>query len=791
MSGILELHKESASQAAKIARIHIKKMKRAPGFGEPMIGTIYPLLEPGGEENLFFDVKLIDKEGKDHGYIIVCLSQAYPPIITFTTAGPSLVEMLDQKVGCRSFIPVFYTPVFSVAEDDQGTFLTSIGSQPIFPVDKNKKRHGNGTPFSKQYANFKTTFLKYRTVELKNLKEHVAKNWKSILADSGQKSDSGDSVYIDEEDVPENDYLPFAAAHRQSLPRYHQIPPTTGVNQEVFYSGCGACAWMCLIGYHDTVRTADLLRGTHRGNGFWYEDYQDKVMMALSKHLDTFDSDNGGAVRGLKMKRGYSFIEEYLKHDIINQEMVLLRSGKSLDVIKKYMELYEVPSVIAIAGHYLIAYLVLYDLGENEDHYLRVFTGWYSTYECDQYISSSQLKGVWTLQGIQERTEVELPWTSPDVPAFTETVNGLVMAFRDDNGDVVLALSENGKDFEEKNRFTSSGTSAPSTLTFTNKYLYLAWSEADFDPKKGPLHLKKIALHNMKDEDLPAPRAPDEDADLTPAIAVCKGHLYMVWRSKKFYGVTNLLRTSLENLDRSGRPWPSDLGETLDTAYWKALPIQIVNRPSLIATGYWLYLGYRRPMSGPYEFNLDGLVSRVACIHPDGHIDPSELPMRNDPDTMSGCSLTAMMHKCNVPYCESDITIVPFCYEPSPPAGHRYERYSTQNGEISRFRMKYPGDLVETAEDVARRAAGEQPSQRHWRKVLVSEEQYWPLNIDAKHDVVLGYYVNMKIGPCLFTAWNDASGKIRIRYHSIDRWMKPLSYEGWPLDDAAWPDVFF
>ncbi|MBN1267779.1 MAG: hypothetical protein JXA25_19975 [Anaerolineales bacterium] len=770
--------------AANIARIHLLKMRGVPEFAGLDIGTINTLKDPGSGKDLFFDVKLTGPEREDSGYILVCISRDYPPVITFSSDGPSLVEQLEKKAGERSFVPVFYTAMFVVAEEKSGAYLADYGIYPELPVKKKWGKKELEAPFEKLYPDFKRSFLKYRAVELEHMKPFVSRNWDSIDACFKGDGTVETAGYIDESNVPENDYLAYGAAHNRSIPSFTQIPPRTGVNERRFYSGCGACAWMCLIGYHDNVFTSDVLRGSDLGDSTDRVGYQDKVMMELSKHLGTCWCFGMGSTPEGYMDRGYAFVEDYLGHTCRNTDFTNRRGDAALDIVLKYLDEYKVASVISMPGHALIAYQLLYDQGESEDHYLRVYNGDGSGRGNDPYISFSQLKGAWSMEAIEPRTHVTLPWASPDVPAFADAGDYLAVAFRAENGDIVLATSEDGEQFEIGKRYPGSGKSAPSLINYADKYLYLAWSDEQSDPTRGPLRLKQIAIHNLAETDLPAPRAPDEDADQTPAIAILRRRnyidrrIYMVWRSKAVYGITNIACTDLDLLGRTGRPWVAQLGDTDGTACWKALQLQILSRPSLVSDLYYLYLGYKRQAREGDEYTDDGLVSRVARMDYQGTVIENEYPDFTSLEGKSGCSLTAFRF---VRVEGGEKEILPFSYDPAGSREYEYRFYSTDTGVIEHTWLRSVW-IEDDSSDTGSRSLINH---------LKSEEIHWPPGISGKQGVVLGTFVGMTIGPCLFSAWNDENGRINIRYHSIDDMFFRIPDEGWPLEDAAWPDEMF
>jgi hypothetical protein len=491
-----------------------------------------------------------------------------------------------------------------------------------------------------------------------------------------------------------------------------------------------------------------------------------------------------GSIPEGNMDRGYTFVETYLGHTCRNTEFTNRRGDPALDIVRRYLDEYKVASAITIPRHALIAYELLYDRGENEDHYLRVYNGGGGSRSSDPYISFSQLKGAWSMEGIDTRTHVTLPWASPDVPAFADAGSYLAMAFRAEDGDIVLATSQDGEQFEIRKRYSSSGKSAPSLINYASKYLYLAWSDEQPDPTRGPLRLKQIAIHNLAETDLPVPRASDEDADQTPAITIfrrrnyIRRRIYIAWRSKAVYGITNLACTDLDLLGGTGRPWVAQLGDSDGEAWWKALPFQILSRPSLVSDLDYLYLGYKRQAREGDEYTDDGLVSRVARMDYRGNVIENGHPDSVSLDGKSGCAITAFLYRMAD---EEEKEILPFSYDPAGSRECVYRFYSTKTGVIEHFwyrSMRIDDDSSDS-------------SSRTYINILESKEIHWPPGISGKYGVVLGTYVGMKIGPCMFSAWNDENGRISIRYHSIDDMFFRIPDEGWPLEDSAWPEEIF
>lgn len=744
MIKLSSVKKEILGEVKTIAKIHLNKFANVGDFGTPSIGRIYPLLNPKGEIGFFFEIKLTSADLVDHGFMVISTSRDYPPVLIFSPRGLTHVEELRRRVGHWNFNPVFYTPFYFVAEDDKRNKLAEFGMQPIsFGSKRSRKKSSHpSTTRNKSYRLFMAWFLKQHNIVSPKHKELIQKAWDRLKKKISSIFDSGDSPYIDTPDVPLNNYQIVTALHYEMIPSYIQIPSNTGVNDKDFPSGCVACAWMCLYGYHDNTYALDLLRGTHEENPSPHQEYPDKVMMALSKYLGThaheYNGTQGGEVYEEDVRKGYDFIAHYLLHSYTNSCFTREDEMAAFQVVYDFLCRFCVPSVIAIENHVLIAYEVWANLNDySEEHYLKVYDGG-GNY--DQYIPFEELKGAWTLQQIDTATHVRLErldWHSQDVPAIADIGDKILIAFRTGIGKIQIGYSCNGKDFVKMKILEAEGTSAPALVSDNKNSVYIAWFNSMAPRNKSRLNLLKMSFDGQVEE-LPAPQAPREDSNLTPSIAILKGNLYCVWKSMVNHGEVNCVYVPLDNLERSGAPWPVHSLDSRNGAYWKVLPIIINSRTSLTTDGNFLYLGYETPGDQWWERK-----EKVAVVRPDGNLVMFRL------GTQDICEYEAGSHV--------------HCFQNAIYS-------SSAQGTIYEDALSWQGG--------------------YGYYELIRIKQYWPEGVGSQKGVSLGSFNKMKIGPCLVSVWID-DREINLQYHSVDRNVFRLSYDGWPLANTAWPNGFF
>jgi hypothetical protein len=742
------ISKSLMQKVTQLAEIHMKRFEAEPDFGNSRISKVYPLLDIRGRRDTLFEVKFSTPDEPDHGYVIVSTSEDYLPVLKFAFHGLTNIERLKSKVGNWAFNPVYFTPLYLVAEDDRGRYITAIGSPPVDLRDKGKssgpKQGRESRTANASYESFKQQFLKRTFPVPKERKTLIKKAWARIKK----------SPFIDPNDIPAHNYQTVTAKNYESIPRYYQLLENEGANTHDFATGCVANAWMGLIGYFDNTTTPDVLRGTHSGNSYSLNDYQERVMVALSEYLGTYQGDeeppygHAGLVDWEHTKKGYDFIKTYLKRDI-GYSAAKKESGMPvLQIIYDYLCSYETPSVAGInlggdVGHAVIAYEVKANWDDaSEDHFVRVYTGdrddSLRSFAEDPYIAFEDLYEVCALSWIDTGTEVPLPWKSLNVPAFGDLGGRLVMAFRMDTGHIGLAYSSDGKNFQLTSDIISNGKGAPSIAVEPGgKYFYVAWSDQTGAPAQPRLRLAKISPNNQVEE-LPAPPAPESDGGVSPSIALLSGNLYYLWPSQYYFGMTNIACSPVDALERSGRPWPSsvDASYVPRGAFWKALPIGMIGQPSLVSDGDFLYCGYVTYTGYDFEARIAGMFSSGDVI-----LDKDFFKVSRD----AGVSL-CFFNPTRTIYAsiDSEIQWVWKRFPPNPPASWCLESKA----------ILFP--YIETG---------------------------------SIERVVLGSYESMNIGPCLLSAWVGSDEYLHIRYHSEDRPNGAhLDYTGWPLNGSAWPD---
>jgi hypothetical protein len=403
--------------------------------------------------------------------------------------------------------------------------------------------------------------------------------------------------------------------------------------------------------------------------------------------------------------------------------------------------------------------------GDNltlSDHYLKVYWGWGAGYN-DVYIPYDLVSnGYWTLSRIDQISEINTGvQTSLEhtQPAFVDLGDRVIMGLRTSPDELSFYRTVDGRNFDLAFKIPAPGHNAPSlALEPSHKYLYVAWSQEDES-----LALAKVDLppgHEGSFTMLKAPQDPNigmpypGEGLASPAITIHKGKLYYVWGG-------NIAYTPLDWLERYGRPWPSELDQTLTISGEKSCWViwdmtgsvgspGSIDEPSLVSDGCYLYVGSNRHSVGHKVTVLDDNGSIV--IGSSG--SPLEAP--------SGQHLCYFRNRL---YSSTD---GPIC--------EIYIAQSCIGGGMGRMG---PG------------GTGGQPVQLVPNR-LDSKEILWPYDINAQY-VVLGSAQrfdltnglgNGNLGPCLFSSWIDDSGTVKIRYHSIESLESrgnPLDYSGWIL----------
>lgn len=738
-----EIHRK----AFAIAQIHLSRFHHRIDFRNAAIQIIYPLLDPSGKEGVFFEAKFSSPEKPDNGFAIISVSKNYLPIIMFTFEGITIIEGLRKKIGHRNFNTVFYSPSYIVAEDFDGKILESYGHRP--PVMCTRKdlspKHFRGLD---EYGSFKKCFLLQREIYLKKTKGTFKNSWKLIdeILSQGASSGQPSDYPSDSSSLPPHNYEEILADHFESIPHYDQIDPNVGANQDHdFHSGCGATAWMGLVGYYDNSITPDLLRGTHWAIGPDSNSYQDHIMVSLSEALGTQEDGDEGKVRFNHMHRGFGFIKGTLNHPIEDEEYD--EGASSIETLQKVYDnlcFYGVPSIVALPDHFVVAYGALMNLdGADEeyfttsDHYLKVNWGWGPS-NSDVYIPYELANnGYWTLRRINSISEVNTGITTTiynTKPIFVDLGSRILMGLRTDHEKISFYRSDNGQDFTLSFEIPSNGKSAPSfALEPGGKYLYIAWNQSD-----NSLSLAKLAIYSNHEGPLKILKAPPDDTPTSgPAIAVHKGKLYYVWGGYIAY-------TPVDWFERYGNVWPEECfhsrvvdGQESRWLIWDMYgnfgsPGSITD-PCLISDGINLYLGTNR--------NVDNKEYTVTMLDDSGNIK---------------FGATGLMMEC-----ESGPNL---CY-------YRNFIYSCSEGTICY--------LTFSSRPVPGRPFIQELTS------LNSTETLWPYEVDyravtlgssQRFDVNSGHGTG-NLGPCLFSGWIE-DYTVRIRYHSIEHGT-PLDYTGW------------
>jgi hypothetical protein len=172
----------------RIAELHLRKFQRHFKQTPRQIGKIFPCIEPFKDEPTLFEVALQDRSGRENGYIWVSLTEQFPPVPKFSFTGITAYQQLKLKIGSGDFVPVVFTPLYMVAEDNNGNLLAEYGERPSVhaPLIKGAKRF--------DYHIFKKCFLDQKAKKLDHLTVGVAHKWKKILKRDVEKIEDTSEV---------------------------------------------------------------------------------------------------------------------------------------------------------------------------------------------------------------------------------------------------------------------------------------------------------------------------------------------------------------------------------------------------------------------------------------------------------------------------------------------------------------------------------------------------------------------------------------------------------------------
>jgi hypothetical protein len=742
---------EAHKQAYSVARLHLARFRNRPNFMGVSIRNIYPLLDHKGEQGTFFEVVFCSEGHNNHGFAIISISRDYPPIGVFSFEGIAPRDYFTSRLGHRKFDVALYGTFYLVAEDDDGRPIATLGDRP--PVLCTKEHiHSEHLKGLSPHQIFKKCYGVHHRAFLERTKGTFDGAWK--LADrarqGGESSGEPSDYPSTETDLPPHNYQEILAKHWELMPHYRQLAPNEGANRDHdFSSGCGATAWMNLIGYYDNTITPDLLRGNYDGLSGdvtgGASAYKDNVLVALSEYIGVHADGDEGKEDWDDMFKGFDFIKARLHHDCeANFSGPGLSKEQILETVYSYLCLPGVPSIVALPDHYVVAYGVMMnqdDASDGElstsDHYLRVNWGAGSSSFGDVFIPYDLAdKGVWTLSRIDTSSEITVEGEFSRVPTFVDLGRSLMMGSRSQRY-INFHQSQEGRFFNYRFCIESIGTSNPSfAVEPSRKYLYVAWSDGD-----GSLGLAKMDIHGASAGSLKMLQAPpDQSAQSGPAIAVQKGRLYYVWGG-------NIASIPLDWLDRyAGNIWPSGPGETHEIeggqSEWRIWDMYgsigspgSFDQPTLISHFDRLYLGTSGVLDNQF-------VSMVSLLDDHGNVilNNSRVPV----ETKCGhhlCSFGGSLYGSN------DSTVFKIQSSPEPSWGQ---------------------------------------SPNPW---LHSTAFLWPYGIDAK-SVVLGSFGTVKLhevqhemvnmGPCLFSSWLDSNQVVHIRYHSVYTWPE-LDMTGWIL----------
>lgn len=335
----------------------------------------------------------------------------------------------------------------------------------------------------------------------------------------------------------------------------------------------------------------------------------------------------------------------------------------------------------------------------------------------DPYITYELIDdGAWTLEKINTNHQVRLNYQSLTTPVTIELGNPqnnteLVIAIRLPSENIGLLYSQDGKNFDLRYEIPATGQTPPSLAVegYRNDP-YIAWKEAG-----GRLKLAQIYPKGNQVIELSAPLDLSGFGNVGPVIQVFKSKLFYIWDN-------NITYTNIQNLGRSGRPWPTEYGyHDYNDSYLSSLGLVIPNQtPCFISDGNKLYFAYYMRRS----YALAGDEMLIFRLKNDGDL-------YYFPDNSGN-----IVHpsKRNLLYSRNLL-------------------FGTTEGEISELSRSTNNPEIET--------------------------KYYPL-AGLCNRVNLGIFSSYEIGPSVFSIYLDYNNDIYIMYHSIDSLMSRLDYSGWP-----------
>lgn len=363
-----------------------------------IILDMQPMYKPQSNIANFYEFKVGTEENNNNGYVIVGMTFEEYPITEFSLKGDSYYNEFKKRTGIENIKVFRFGDGFYACEDIDGKLLDLMGIIPSYGIN-NASSFSESTPSETNespniqclisytnclnqtdqkfdYIDLKKNFIGFK--KSKAEQEFLLKLWdftlttqvidnKSILSESGTSLQVS-PIIKNNGDVNDGEYYDFRLANGSNNQSYFtQLAPGESPNTTDHYSGCGATAWINLLGWHDLNFTPGLLRGEHRKN----DSYTKALTMQLHNYLGTTSIiTDDGITWPWNIKNGINFVREELEFTT-NGYWIRWRTGINplewfgyhdgywiFDVVQEYIENKKLPVIVGYFQdwHYCIAY---------------------------------------------------------------------------------------------------------------------------------------------------------------------------------------------------------------------------------------------------------------------------------------------------------------------------------------------------------------------------------------------------------------------------------------------------
>ncbi|OQW34315.1 MAG: hypothetical protein A4E19_02320 [Nitrospira sp. SG-bin1] len=352
----------------------------------------------------YYEVIINDPQGTNRGYVLISATENDLPIVELSETAKPPFHRLAAKVGDQNFKMVYFGPGYMAAEDANGNLLGGIGERPTaIPPEARLHSRGEASNYRSvpprdplpsiprrgihrksnrwSYPELKQTFIRPRPTAQKLESYWIAAkspNSPCIFDTASANCPNGHSYFL-------------------------QIPKNTPPNSNNHWSGCGATAWMNLLGWHHLNFTSSLLDADRKQNG----PYIENLTMKLHDYL-------GGFTWPEDMGRGFEFLRNRLFHTSdywyrydwwITDEYWVFKVGR--DAIRKKW-----PFIVGYFSdrHYAIGYQTRECTGHVVTiqvdsaniitmrvvhRYIRIYPGWNRDDSDDKWIPMETIFGIW------------------------------------------------------------------------------------------------------------------------------------------------------------------------------------------------------------------------------------------------------------------------------------------------------------------------------------------------------------------------------------------------------------